>query len=452
MLTLQQLLYTYSEPGALELGACSALSRAQQQWQRYPSDSKEWACLACTFLNPAHPDGAAAMCGTCGAARPAVTLCPCLMPLLPVLHALGNSIGVRAFQGIDSDAHLQWFLLQVLEEVLPPDRVWAMRCQPSCRDLLFLGLSDADGSSFTTDHAHLRAAEQAAVRLRAELAVQGATGGAVPPPREVFMSPEYSGLARQSSSFAPQRAGSSLERASSTFESAGSSFSPHGPRSSSFPQGSGPARGPGSWGSHFEEQWQQKEAAAAAAGGVYAAGLGGDYAEALAAAQAHERRQSEGERGRAMHGDDPAHRAWQASRDDSELAAAMAASLQDQGGSHAAGAGASSAAMHPARERAAAASSAADAAGSEATLDASDVFRHCLSGAVAEVRKFLRHGGHVDTVYKSAYGWDVGADYAHARPSDGATPLNYVATWTDVIGLTDSAALVALLPRARGRP
>ena len=38
-----------------------------------------------------------------------------------MLQALGNSIGVRAFQGIDSDgvdAHLQWFLLQVLELTL----------------------------------------------------------------------------------------------------------------------------------------------------------------------------------------------------------------------------------------------------------------------------------------------------------------------------------------------
>ena len=85
-----------------------------------------------------------------------------------------------------------------------------------------------------------------------------------------------------------------------------------------------------------------------------------------------------------MHGDDGAHRVWQDARAESELAAAMAASLQDQGGSHAPG----TAALHPAHERAAAAAAAADAdaAGSEATLDASDVFRHCLSGAVAEAR------------------------------------------------------------------
>ena len=328
------------------------------------------------------------------------------------------------------------------------------------------------------------------------------------------MSPEYAGLSRQSSMLPGfERSGSGFS--SSGFERSGSSFSPQGSRSS-FSPGAGRNLNPdaahlrpGSWGNHLEQQQQQKAAAAAAAGGVYAAGLGGDYAEALAAAHAHERRQSEGERGRAMHGDDGAHRVWQDARAESELAAAMAASLQDQGGSHAPG----TAALHPAHERAAAAAAAADAdaAGSEATLDASDVFRHCLSGAVAEarivsskyghskcrrpkcapctplhaarmyahlclyvrrsdsytcichayamhallyvciqVRKFLRHGGHVDTVYKSAYGWDVGADYAHTRPSDGATPLNYVATWTDVIGLTDAAALVGAAPSSTG--
>ena len=52
VLTLQQLLYTHGAPAALQPAACSALSRAQQQWQRYPSAAKEWACLACTFLNP----------------------------------------------------------------------------------------------------------------------------------------------------------------------------------------------------------------------------------------------------------------------------------------------------------------------------------------------------------------------------------------------------------------
>ena len=42
------------------------------------------------------------------------------MPLLPLLQALGNSIGLRAFQSFDSDAHLQWFLVQVLERAPRP--------------------------------------------------------------------------------------------------------------------------------------------------------------------------------------------------------------------------------------------------------------------------------------------------------------------------------------------
>ncbi len=79
-------------------------------------------------------------------------------------------------------------------------------------------------------------------------------------------------------------------------------------------------------------------------------------------------------------------------------------------------------------------------------FDAADVFRHCMSGAVDEVRRFLEAGGHADTVYKQAYGWDVGPDWLFTKPSDGTTVLNYVATWTDVIG--DAAVqLVELLLR-----
>jgi len=67
-------------------------------------------------------------------------------------------------------------------------------------------------------------------------------------------------------------------------------------------------------------------------------------------------------------------------------------------------------------------------------LDAADVFRHCMSGSLHEVRRFLEQGGYADTVYKSAYGWDVGPDYRHTKPNDGTNMLNYVATWSDVIG------------------
>ena len=63
------------------------------------------------------------------------------------------------------------------------------------------------------------------------------------------------------------------------------------------------------------------------------------------------------------------------------------------------------------------------------SLDAADVFRHCMSGSVHAVKRFLELGGHADTVYKSAYGWDVGPDYLFTKPNDGTTVLNYVATW-----------------------
>ena len=79
-----------------------------------------------------------------------------------------------------------------------------------------------------------------------------------------------------------------------------------------------------------------------------------------------------------------------------------------------------------------------------ADLDPADVFRHCMSGSVEEVRRFLQQGGHADTVYKSAYGWDVGPDWLFTKPNDGTTVLNYVATWTDVIG-PPAAQLVDLL-------
>ena len=92
---------------------CSALSHAQQQWQHYDTASKEWGCFNCTYLNPATAGGGALRCSSCDAPRPSVTLCPCLMPLLPLLQALGNALGVRAFEGLD-DSHLQWFLLQAV--------------------------------------------------------------------------------------------------------------------------------------------------------------------------------------------------------------------------------------------------------------------------------------------------------------------------------------------------
>jgi len=96
--TLQQLLS--AAPGNLALAeaagagqhveeirrnAFSALSYAQRQWQHHASSAKEWACLQCTVVNPGGAGGAE--CNTCGAPRPEVTLCPCLMPLLPTMQA-----------------------------------------------------------------------------------------------------------------------------------------------------------------------------------------------------------------------------------------------------------------------------------------------------------------------------------------------------------------------------
>ena len=47
-----------------------------------------------------------------------------------------------------------------------------------------------------------------------------------------------------------------------------------------------------------------------------------------------------------------------------------------------------------------------------------------------------------DTVYKEDYGWDVNPDYLFTKPHNNVTLLNYVATWTDLIG--DDAAVDAL--------
>jgi len=83
-------------------------------------------------------------------------------------------------------------------------------------------------------------------------------------------------------------------------------------------------------------------------------------------------------------------------------------------------------------------------AGVDPPRESADVFRACMSGDVDEVRRFLAHGGYVDCVYKDSYGWDVGPDWRFTQPSKEITPLNYVATWTDVVG-EPSAELVRLL-------
>eukprot|EP00966_Prymnesium_polylepis_P140985 3255562-Prymnesium_polylepis.2 len=73
-----------------------------------------------------------------------------------------------------------------------------------------------------------------------------------------------------------------------------------------------------------------------------------------------------------------------------------------------------------------------------------------MSGAVVEVRRFLEQGGHADTVYKEDYGWDVGPDWLFTKPNDGTTVLNYVATWTDVIGVRRPDGARDVEPRGCG--
>ena len=77
-------------------------------------------------------------------------------------------------------------------------------------------------------------------------------------------------------------------------------------------------------------------------------------------------------------------------------------------------------------------------------LDAADVFRHCMGGSVQQVKQFLELGGYADTVYKSAYGWEVNPNFLYTKPNDNTSVLNYVATWSDFIG-EPAVELVRLL-------
>lgn len=370
VMTLQELLLASKGSADASAGqsAFSALSHAQQQWQYYASSAKEWPCLNCTFLNPgsaAH--GGSLTCGTCGASRPEVTLCPSLMPLLPVMQALGNTLGVRAFEGL-VDSHLQWWLLKALETPLPARFMWGVRSKPSCPDLPFLGLCLPDGTSFDTDHPHL-------IELRREAQSQLALLGQTDTPHapatpDLFTAPD-----------------SPLTRTASVLSErpllAGADERPPQPASTS------------TWSAPVPTHATDRLEAAIAAS-LSQAPPGINLADAEAAS----------------------------------LEAAIAASME-------------TATAVPPPPQAAPAVHSQRSTGSD-VLDASDVFRHCMSGAVGEVRRFLQQGGHVDTVYKSAYGWDVGPEWLFTKPNDGSTPLNYVATWTDVIG-SPAAELVALL-------
>ena len=125
VLTLQQLIASRMGPDEVT-GSCLALSNAQYQWQRYDNPNKEWPCMACTFQNASNSP----FCGMCQGARPIVTLCPCLTPLLSSLWALSTTLGLRVFSATPQ-AHLLWFLVQSIESPLPPPFSWVIRALTS---------------------------------------------------------------------------------------------------------------------------------------------------------------------------------------------------------------------------------------------------------------------------------------------------------------------------------
>ena len=340
VLTLEQLVAPNLPPASVS-AACCALSHAQTQWQRFASATKEWPCFACTMVNA--PENAT-QCGTCGAPRPLVTLCPCLMPMQQTLQALGRSLGVKAFDSGSPDAHLLWFLLRVIESPLPQPFVWSLRHQGDA-DQPFLGFASPDGTFFSVDHPAMVEHQEIAQSLRGQIAAAG--GAYTPAPLQAaFVSPEADS-ARDSPVSADSAPETARDGSDGTFQ---------------MPEG-------------LTQQ---------------------DFEEALAAAASHEaQRAGLGQTASGMPG------------------------VAHQG-------------------------SLAESSISDVPLDAADVFRHCMSGSVDEVRRFLEQGGYADTVYKSAYGWDVGPDWLFTKPNDGTTVLNYVATWTDIIG-EKAPELVALL-------
>jgi len=353
VLTLQELV---AEAIGLAHGAgsssfFSALSFLQQRWQRDSLPGKEWQCLHCTFLNPART--ANVVCATCSSPRPPLTMCPCLMPLLPMLRALEASLEVDALSGNGADAHLLWYLIEVLETPPPAPFSWAIRCRHGDSGMRRLGLVNGTDETFTLNHEHF-------VQLRSRIADLRAASGQtqmLPALEQLFVAP-----------------GDEESPAGST-RSRESDFAQDLP---------------------FEE------------------------ALAIAAARSLEPAPPQVMPSSPMELHDVAASATEygqfGARDPPMVERAGSSDLQS------------------------------------APLDAADVFRHCMSGSVAELRRFLDQGGHADTVYKGAYGWDVGPDWGFTKPTDGITVLNYVATWTDVIGPRPAAEMARLLLRAGADP
>jgi len=280
-------------------------------------------------------------------------MCPCLMPLLPMLRALEASLEVDALSGNGADAHLLWYLIEVLETPPPAPFSWAIRCRHGDSGMRRLGLVNGTDETFTLNHEHF-------VQLRSRIADLRAASGQtqmLPALEQLFVAP-----------------GDEESPAGST-RSRESDFAQDLP---------------------FEE------------------------ALAIAAARSLEPAPPQVMPSSPMELHDVAASATEygqfGARDPPMVERAGSSDLQS------------------------------------APLDAADVFRHCMSGSVAELRRFLDQGGHADTVYKGAYGWDVGPDWGFTKPTDGITVLNYVATWTDVIGPRPAAEMARLLLRAGADP
>ena len=330
VLTLQQLIAPRLEPGAVG-GSCLALSNAQYQWQRYDAPSKEWPCLICTFNNPP----GSPQCHACAAHRPAVTICPCLTPMLQPLVAIGKTLGVPAFAD-EHAAHLLWFLVQAIEAPLPPPFAWAIRAPAADPTTPHLVMTTTSTPALEdAGHPYLVELRRRAMALLSQLHANGGVpdfSGAFQPPRFVAPLDSPHSSSADGSSYCDTVRDSDL----------GSWRQPVGER----PEG-----------------LSQRE-----------------FEEALAAAALHESQQHQQHQQRQQQ---------------------QSAPLEEE---------------------------------RPGLLDAADVFRHCMAGSVVEVERFLVQGGHADTVYKSAYGWDVGPDWTFTKPADGMTVLNYLATWSDIIG------------------
>jgi len=278
-------------------------------------------------------------CIACTSPRPAVTLCPCLTPLLPSLRALSNTLGLRTFEE-GMETHLLWFLVQALESPLPEPFQWAARSRLSSpgEPYLIMFAEQPGGEGFETgNHPHLIELRRGADGLRQQLEANGGRPDFSQLRSPQFVAPDSSRSNPGSSAEDSERGGLSTRRSSQ----GGNQTPPAG--------------------------LSQRE-----------------FEEALAAAAVLERPASIPET--------PRNGQYE----------------------------------------------------QEGPLDAADVFRHCMSGNVQQVQRFLELGGHADTVYKSAYGWDVGPDVAFTKPSDGTTVLNYVATWSDIIGESNADAPVAI--------